>query len=112
MQRHGMAKRAIKSDAAARGCRRSGGTAAENTENRPVLAVKTNETGQIFLQLRQKWLAKTPDERIRQAYVVMLTDEYGFNLDQMDEELRVAGRGAARARADVEAMILGTKPVA
>ncbi len=41
-----------------------------------------------------------------------LYNEYGYDLDQMDEELHVAGRGAARARADVEAIILGTKPVA
>ena len=31
----------------------------------------------------------------------MLHTEYGFDLDQMDEELHVAGRGSARARADV-----------
>lgn len=38
---------------------------------------------------------------MRQAYVVTLHSEYGFELDQMDEELHVAGRGSARARADV-----------
>jgi type I restriction enzyme M protein len=44
---------------------------------------------------------ETPEERVRQAYVVTLHNEYGFDLAQMDEELHVAGRGAARARADV-----------
>ena len=38
---------------------------------------------------------------MRQAFVVTLHNEYGFDLSQMDEELHVAGRGSARARADV-----------
>jgi len=39
---------------------------------------------------------------VRHAYVVMLHNEYGFSLDQMDEELSpLAGRGSARARADI-----------
>ena len=65
------------------------------------LAVKTNDKGQICSHIRQKWLVETPEERVRQAYVVTLHNEYGFDLNQMDEELHVAGRGSARARADV-----------
>jgi type I restriction enzyme M protein len=63
--------------------------------------VERSDKGQIFSHIRQKWLAETPEERVRQAYVVTLHNEYGFDLDQMDEELHVAGRGSARARADV-----------
>lgn len=70
-------------------------------EERPALSVKTNDKGQVFSHIRQKWLVETPEERVRQAYVVDLHNEYGFNLDQMGEELHVTGRGAGKARADV-----------
>ena len=63
--------------------------------------MKTDDNGRIFSHIRQKWLVETPEERVRQAYVVTLHNEYGFDLAQMDEELHVAGRGSARARADV-----------
>jgi type I restriction enzyme M protein len=69
--------------------------------DRPALTIKTDEKGRIFSHVRQKWLVETPEERVRQAYVVTLHNEYGFGLDQMDEELHVAGRGSAKARADV-----------
>jgi type I restriction enzyme M protein len=68
---------------------------------RPALSVSTDDKGRIFSHIRQKWLIETPEERVRQAFVVTLHNEYGFGLDQMDEELHVAGRGAAKARADV-----------
>jgi type I restriction enzyme M protein len=73
---------------------------ASNGES-PALSVKTDDKGRIFSHIRQKWLVETPEERVRQAYVVTLHNEYGFNLDQMDEELHVTGRGAAKARADI-----------
>lgn len=98
MGRRGMAKRATQSGAAARGRNRTvNGTASTNGNNRPALSVKTNDNGQVFSHIRQKWLVETPEERVRQAYVVTLHNEYGFDLDQMDEELHVAGRGSARA---------------
>lgn len=97
-RRYSMAKRTTTSGGAA-------AWAANRNSNvlsdRPPLAVKTNDKGQIWSHVRRKWLAETPEERVRQAYVVTLHNEYGFNLDQMDEEVRVAGRGSARARADV-----------
>lgn len=74
---------------------------ADAGKERPALSVKTNDKGQIFSHVRQKWLAETPEERVRQAFVVTLHNEYGFDLEQMDEELHVAGRGSARARADL-----------
>ena len=64
-------------------------------------SIKKDDKSQIFSHIRQKWLVETPEERVRQAYVVALHNEYGFDLNQMDEELRVAGRGSAGARADV-----------
>lgn len=68
---------------------------------RPPLQVKTDDKGRIWSHIRQKWLVETPEERVRQAYVVTLHNEYGFALAQMDEELDMTGRAAARARADV-----------
>jgi len=70
------------------------------TERTP-LAVRTDDKGHIFSHFRQKGLVERPEERVRQAYVVTLHNEYGFELAQMDEELDVTGRGSARARADV-----------
>ncbi len=86
--------------------RSSGGAASVNGDgtsptHRPALTVKTDGAGRIFSHVRQTWLVETPEERVRQAYVVTLHNEYGFDLAQLDEELHVAGRGSARARADV-----------
>ncbi len=88
-----MAKRNLNGGSASSGSGRAG--------VRPTLEVKTNDKGQVFSHIRQKWLIETPEERVRQSYVVTLHNEYGFDLGQMDEELHVAGRGSARARADV-----------
>jgi type I restriction enzyme M protein len=77
-------------------------TASGNGESRTSLSVKTNDKGQIFSHIRQTWFAETPEERVRQSYVVTLNNEYGFNLDQMDEEVQtLAVRGGRGARADV-----------
>ncbi|RZB31349.1 MAG: type I restriction enzyme M protein [Desulfobacteraceae bacterium Eth-SRB2] len=54
----------------------------------------------IFSPVRQKWLSLTPEERVRQEYLLVLTQEYGFSLDQIGEEVPVTGRGSAQARAD------------
>jgi hypothetical protein len=86
----------------------NGGTAPAGTRlgkpdgiDRPALTVKLDLAGRIFSFIRQKWLVETPEELVRQEYVVTLHNEYGFGVDQMDEELHVAGRGSAKARADV-----------
>jgi type I restriction enzyme M protein len=73
----------------------------KNPKKPPVLSVRTDDKGRIFSHIRQSWLMETPEERVRQSYVVTLHNEYGFDLTQMSEELHVAGRGSARARADV-----------
>lgn len=54
----------------------------------------------IFSPVRKKWLPLTPEEQVRQQYLTVLIDEYGYSLDQIDEEVNVTGRGAAQARAD------------
>jgi type I restriction enzyme M protein len=71
-----------------------------NGDDRPPLRIRTNDKGQIFSHIRQKWLAETPEERVRQAYVDTLHNEYGFNIDQMGEELQVTS-GRKKVRADI-----------
>ncbi len=61
------------------------------------LQIRGNE---IFSPLRQKWVPLTPEEMVRQQYLKVLVEEYGFTHDQMAEEMEVTGRGSAQARAD------------
>ena len=63
------------------------------------LAVR-REKGKIWSHIRKKWMVETPEERVRQEYLCVLVNEYGFTLDQLDEELEVTGRGSGHARAD------------
>ncbi len=63
------------------------------------LAVR-REKGKIWSHIRRKWLVETPEERVRQEYLVHLVAEYGFQPDQIDEEKELTGRGTGRARAD------------
>ena len=61
------------------------------------LQIRGNE---IFSPLRQKWVPLTPEEMVRQQYLKVLVEEYGFTHDHMAEEMEVTGRGSAQARAD------------
>jgi type I restriction enzyme M protein len=54
----------------------------------------------IFSPVRRKWLPLTPEERVRQEYLFVLIEGYGYIIDQISEEMDVAGRGSAQARAD------------
>lgn len=63
------------------------------------LAVR-REKGKIWSHIRKRWLEETPEETVRQDYLCILVNEYGFCLDQMDEEREVTGRGSGHARAD------------
>lgn len=56
--------------------------------------------GKIWSHARSKWLVETPEETVRQEYLLILINEYGFSLDQIAEELDLTGRGSASARAD------------
>jgi type I restriction enzyme M protein len=58
------------------------------------------DKGKIWSPLRGKWLEETPEETVRQEYLGVLVNEYGFSLDQIAEEHEVTGRGSGRARAD------------
>lgn len=65
-----------------------------------LLKVETDGKGRIYSHVRQKWLAETPEERVRQTYLTVLVTEWGFSLEQIAEEESVTGRGSAQARAD------------
>jgi type I restriction enzyme M protein len=52
------------------------------------------EKGKIWSHVRKRWLAETPEERVRQEYLCVLVNEYGFAIDQMDEEKRASLAGA------------------
>jgi len=58
------------------------------------------EGGRIYSPVRRMWLVETPEERVRQEFLCVLVNEYGFALDQVDEEINTTGRGTGQARAD------------
>lgn len=50
-----------------------------------------------------QWLILTPEESVRQAYICRLVTEYGYDVEQMGQEVTVANghRGQGKARADI-----------
>jgi len=69
--------------------------------DKPMISTKRDKkNGKIWSHLRKKWLDETPEESVRQEYLCVLVNEYGFALDQIDEELEVTERGSGHARAD------------
>ena len=61
------------------------------------------ENNKIFAPLKDKWLVMKPEEEVRQRYICRLVDSYGYDLKQMDQELKVTNsqRGQGAARADI-----------
>lgn len=57
----------------------------------------------IYAPLKDKWLVLKPEEEVRQRYICRLVDSYGYDLKQMDQELKVTNsqRGQGAARADI-----------
>ena len=57
----------------------------------------------IYAPLKDKWLVVKPEEEVRQRYICRLVDSYGYDLKQMDQELKVTNsqRGQGAARADI-----------
>lgn len=64
---------------------------------------KRNNDTEIFAPLKNKWLVMKPEEEVRQRYICRLVDSYGYDLKQMDQELKVTNsqRGQGAARADI-----------
>lgn len=58
--------------------------------------------GKIYCPLKKAWHISTPEERVRQYYIAILANKYGYSLKQMEQELKVnnSKRGQGKARAD------------
>jgi type I restriction enzyme M protein len=65
----------------------------------PALQIQSKD-GKIYSSVRKTWLIETPEERVRQDYLCILVNDYGFSLDKIAEEENLTGRGSAQARAD------------
>ena len=59
--------------------------------------------GKIYCPLKKAWHISTPEERVRQYYIAILANKYGYSLEQMEQELKVnnSKRGQGKARADI-----------
>lgn len=64
------------------------------------LDIRRDSKGRVFSRVGKKWLVETPEETVRQTYLLVLVNEYQFSLDQIAEEVDLTGRGSASARAD------------
>ncbi len=67
------------------------------------LEIKT-EGNKIFAPLKDKWLIASPEERVRQNYIIRLINNYGYTAEQMEQEVLVSNtgsRGKGGARADI-----------
>ena len=64
---------------------------------------RRNDDKEIYAPLKGKWLVVKPEEEVRQRYICRLVDSYGYDLKQMDQELKVTNsqRGQGAARADI-----------
>lgn len=58
------------------------------------------QDGKIWSHIRKMWLVKTPEEIVRQSFLLTIVNQYEYEIDQMDEEREITGRGSAQARAD------------
>lgn len=61
------------------------------------------EGNKIFAPLKDKLLINSPEERVRQEYICRLVNHYGYELHQMEQEVKVSNskRGQGKARADI-----------
>lgn len=57
----------------------------------------------IYAPLKDKWLVFKPEEEVRQRFICRLVESYGYDLKQMEQELKVTNshRGQGSARADI-----------
>lgn len=62
-----------------------------------------NNNKEIFAPLKNAWLVATPEEIIRQETICKLVNDYGYQLEQMEQERSVTNskRGHGSARADI-----------
>lgn len=67
-----------------------------------MLEIKRNN-GRIFCPLKNAWHIETPEEKVRQEYIIKLVNNYKYSLEQMEQEVQVNNslRGQGKARADI-----------
>ena len=55
------------------------------------------------VQIKDKWLVLKPEEEVRQKYICRLINSYGYDKEQMAQEIQVSNsqRGQGRAMADI-----------
>lgn len=63
--------------------------------------VRVRRRLEIFSTVRGRWLPMTPEEEVRQGFVAVLVNDYGYRLSHIAEEEQVAGPGSGQARADL-----------
>ena len=44
--------------------------------------------GKIYCPLKKAWHVSTPEERVRQYYIAILANKYGYSLEQMEQAER------------------------
>jgi len=61
------------------------------------------ENNKIYAPLKNKYLEAKPEEKVRQQFICDLVNDYGYSLEQMDQELKLttSQRGNGAARADI-----------
>jgi len=64
---------------------------------------KDSKKKKIYSPLRKRYLDAMPEEIVRQEFVCKLINDYGYSLEQMDEEVKLttSQRGTGRASADL-----------
>ena len=61
------------------------------------------QNGKIFSPIRNKYLVATPEEKVRQEFICKLVNDYGYSINQMNEEVKLTSsqRGRGKASADL-----------
>ena len=64
---------------------------------------KDSKKKKIYSPIRKKYLDALPEEIVRQEFICKLINDYGYSLEQMDEEVTLTNsqRGTGRASADL-----------
>jgi integrase len=67
------------------------------------IEIKNNKIYAPLSKSKDKWLVLKPEEEVRQKYIYRLVENYGYELNQMIQEIQVnnSQRGQGRAMADI-----------
>lgn len=66
------------------------------------------ENGKIFCPLADSWHIETPEEKVRQEYIKILVEDYGYSLDQMAQEIRSITLNVVKAK-HVQILLFGNQ---